>query len=258
MSFEIEPRQILYNRTGILSDTASLNRGIAEQFMRVSDLRRDIVIIDSDKKPERSTVAVGSDVLAWRSIVPLGELTKIVFRPQKFHQVELVEDQYQILIHDQIIDDDLRKSCQDRQDYEIRFLARLNSSVKGGMAEALLWEKVGFRDQYPNWMLYIGGAPSFASFLALGEFKAATIILGFIVICGHLVCSAFSNSRFQLYKRLSGRFREFIPGFQLDLPPYINPRGWKEAILPTVPVDKWIKGRRLLAKHGDELITMLS
>lgn len=74
MSFEIEPRQILYNRSGILSDTTSLNRGIAEQFMRVSDLRRDIVIIDSDKKPARSTVAVGSDVLAWRSIVPQPEV----------------------------------------------------------------------------------------------------------------------------------------------------------------------------------------
>lgn len=86
MSIDLEPRQIFYNRTGNLSQTTTLNKELAEQFMRASDLRLDVVIEDSDKRPEQNTVSVGSDILAWRAIAPLSELTKVVLRPKKFHQ----------------------------------------------------------------------------------------------------------------------------------------------------------------------------
>jgi len=46
-----------------------------------------------------------------------------------------------------------------------------------------------------------------------------------------------------------------VPGFQVFIPPYRNPRSWKKAFYPLFPIDKWVQGRIFLAKHGQELIT---
>ncbi|MEK7182614.1 MAG: hypothetical protein AAB694_00440 [Patescibacteria group bacterium] len=48
---EREPRIVL-NRTGNLSEITQLNEEIADGFMKRTDMRRDIVIVDSDRKPE--------------------------------------------------------------------------------------------------------------------------------------------------------------------------------------------------------------
>lgn len=56
-------RGIFYNRAGILSTTTQVDQVKADQFMRVADMRRDIIFTDSDQKPERNAVAVSSDTL---------------------------------------------------------------------------------------------------------------------------------------------------------------------------------------------------
>lgn len=255
LMFEIEPKQLIYNRTGNLSQTTVLNREIAEKFMRVSDLRFNVAILDSDKRPERATaVSVGSDILAWRSIVPFSELTKVILRPKKFHQTEISNGQYRILVHDRIIDADIQKTgFQDREEYESRYLARLRREVKEGLAETIWREKLGLRDQLPNWLpyfMFLAQLPSTdGNPVVIGSF-AGTLI--FII---HPMLAFLSYAAIKRHQRLS----EFIPGFRLSvIHPSINPRSWKTALLPAVPVDKWIRGRAFLAQQGDNLITAKS
>lgn len=63
-------RKIVYNRTGNLATTTQLNEQAAEKFMRRADMRRDIIIVDSDQRPQRTAVAVSSDTLAMRGVPP--------------------------------------------------------------------------------------------------------------------------------------------------------------------------------------------
>lgn len=226
--------------------------------MRTSDLRLDVVILDSDKKPERTAVSVGSDILAWRAAAPLSELTKVVLRPKKFHQTEIVDGQYRILIHDRIIDDNIQKTgFQNREDYESKYRAQLNREVKKGLAETLRWEKLGLRDQLPNYFVYFAHLAWLPLNVNSGTYAVASSLVGLIFFV-HPMLAYHSNMRAQYYQWLNKSTKEYSPDLQISLPPHINPRSWKTACLPLVPVDKWIRGRRFLAKHGEELVTTRS
>ena len=86
---------------------------------------------EKDDEAEKEAVAVGSDVLAWRSIIPLQELTKVVFKPKRYRQTAVVADTYIVQINDKVIDEDIRaKPYQGRAEYEAKFLATLKKEVK--------------------------------------------------------------------------------------------------------------------------------
>ena len=255
MKYDLEPREIFYNRTGNLSQATALDKKLAEQFMRVSDLRLDVVITDSDKKPEQSTVAVGSDVLAWRTVVPLNELTKIVLRPKRYRQTKIADARYIIQIHDQVIDDDIRKlGYKDREDYDKQYLARLKTEVKGGLAEALCWEKLGLRAQSPNWRVYIISAMGSSLLLYDGSLQGVIMLIGTNILVIHPAYNFVWNKLAERHQQISNLLGRHGVNVQFPLPPFINPRDWKHAFMPVVPVDKYYKGRRFLAQHGEELI----
>ncbi|MBI2338289.1 hypothetical protein HYU95_03845 [Candidatus Daviesbacteria bacterium] len=242
--FELEPRQFIYNRTGNLAQTTTLDQELAGLFMRISDLRRDVVIVDSDKKPEKSAVAVGADVLAWRSIAPLSELTKIALRPGKFHQIEIVDGRYRVLVHDRIIDDDIKKrGYQNREDYEGQYLTRLQKEIKSAACEILFREKLGLHDQRINWLVYSMYIPNIFSDLLRGDYEAAAITLGISILAGNSILNVWRSIEID---------RRIMQGDRLPL--YLTPRPWQEILYPVLPVDKWIKGRLLLARYGEELI----
>ena len=250
MKYDIEPREIFYSRTGNLSQVTTLDKELADRFMDAADLRLDVLITDSGKKPEQSTVTVGSDVLAWRTIVPLGELTKIVLRPKRYRQTEIVQGQYRIQIHDQIIDDDIRRSgYQDREDYDRQYLARLKTEVKGGLVETLWWEKLGLRTQFINWYPYVMGMTAAVDLLITSErhLESLIMIVGPLIFVIHPLYAFMSNMAIQ-------RYQQDTPDLLPPVHPRINPRDWKHAFMPIVPVDKWYKGRRFLAQHGEDLI----
>lgn len=253
--FDLEPRHFVYNKTGNLSQTTALNQELADQFIRVSDLRRDIIIEDSDKKPEGTTVAVGSDVLAWRSIVPLKELTKVMHRPKKFHQVETVGSTYRLLIHDQIIDDVIRKKgYQDREDYDRRYLSRLKIEVKAGTTEILWGEKLGLRDQITNWPYYFLTAPYLFNYFLTRNYYAIAITLASTLGLVHPFQNWMRNDQFTRLQTLQRFFSGLMPDGRVFIPPKITPRSWKQAFYPPLPIDKWIAGRRFLAQYGEGLI----
>lgn len=256
MIYDLEPREFIYNRTGNLSTTTEVDEEIAAKFMRVSDLRRDIVIVDSGKEPETNTVSVNSDTLAWRTVAPLSELAKIVLKPKKSHQVEIVDNQYIISIHDQIIDDDIRKKpYQDREDYERKYLGRLKKEVKDATAEVLFAEKLGFSDQKVNYLSYSVITGFLSMDIALQYYLAASLYVAFTFGLTHPLTNIVQNKRFMDIKRLDEIGTRMFPGFfKPFMPPDVNYRPWNQIFYPVIPVDKWIIGRRFLAKHGEELM----
>lgn len=238
MKIDVEPRQILYQRTGNLSETTAVNQEVAERFMHVSDLRRHIVIVDSDKKPEGNAIAVGSDVLAWRRISPLSELTRIIVRPQRFHQTELVDGYYRVQIHDFVIQDDIRqRGYQDRDDYNRQYLKRLRQEVTGAAAEVLRWEKLGWYDQKYN---YVGDVVIFGMLLTYTISKGRFFPTPWDIVA--YLFAHFGAEVIHSYRRL------------VDTPDPAVRRDLTEFWLPFVPVDKWIRGKIFLAQHGEELI----
>lgn len=255
MIYDLEPRQFVYNRTGNLAATTTVNEEAAEKFMRVSDLRRDIVIVDSGKKPEANTVAVKSDTLAFRAVAPISELTKIVLKPKQFHETEIVDNQYIVSIHDRIIDDDIRKkNYQDREDYENQYLRRLKHEVKDAAAEVLFAEKLGFSDQKINYFLYFPQIPILLANIPSKNVSAFVAELGLIAFL-HSFLNARDNMRIIKYKILQKYADTVSPGYRVTVPPWINSRSWQQIFYPVVPIDRWIKGRRFLAEHGEELIS---
>lgn len=258
---DIEPRQLIYNRTGNLSQTTALDQELADQFMHASDLRLDVVIMDSDRKPKQATVSVGSDILAWRSIASLSELSKIVLRPNKFRQVQIENNQYILQIHDQLIDNDIRtKGNPDKEDYEDQYLKTLKTEVKEGLADVLRSEKLGLRTQFSNWIPYALLTSNIPWMVTVYQnpLLAGIIIMGTIAFVIDPLYTLRSNAYMQQRQHFSEFIQEYAASFRLPVPPDINPRDWKYAMMPTIPVDKWYRGRRFLTQHGNDLITARS
>lgn len=253
--YEIEPREIFYTRTGNLSQTTTLNKSLAEEFMRVSDLRLDVVITDSDKMPERSGVRVGSDILAWKSVAPLSHLSKITLRSQKYHQTEIADGQHRIQIHDKIIDDDIRKkSPESAEAYERMFLAKLNKEVKDALVETVRWEKLGFRTQYNNYLPYFIAVTNIPWVALNGGLRGVVFFLAAQSLVVNPFYTFISNISIERYRAFKDLVLPNEVGMLIPIPPNINPRDWKHAFMPAVPIDKWYKGTRFLARHGDNLI----
>ncbi|MDD2823292.1 MAG: hypothetical protein PHQ59_04420 [Candidatus Daviesbacteria bacterium] len=256
MTYDLEPRSFVYNRTGNLSKSTTLNTTIAEKFMKEADIRRDIIILDSGKEPERQSVSVGDDILAWRTIAPITELTKKILKPKKYHQVELVDDQYRVLIHDKIIDADINeKGYESREDYEYKFLSKIKGEVRDSVKEILFSEKLGFHEHMFFYFFYGLEAANIISTLTSQNFTGAAINAGitfFIVPALNNLHAITSYRRSQHWDELGKHLFKDYKGVPLN--PILNPRPWNKAFYPLIPVDKWIKGNKVLHDHGSDLI----
>lgn len=226
--------RITYNRTGNLSTTTGINEKVADGFMSLADMRRDFVVVDSDKPPERQAVQVGSDVLAFRATEPIRKLTEVRFRPKRFHTLVRHNDRFDILVHERSIDDEIRsRHFTGTDEYKEQFLKLLNRAVKSGTAEGLFHEKLGWQDNKYAYFAYM----VFSGFeLTHLPFTLSDFIYYFAI--NHPVAQAINH--------LPRRSETQSPMFYI--------RDWKEAWLPLVPVDKWAVGRFYLARHGNELV----
>lgn len=248
--------EFIYNRTGNLSQTTALNESLAERFVREGDIRRNIVIVDSDKKPEGQSVSVGDDILAWRSIAPLNELTKIILKPKRLHAVEVVDSQYKVLIHDKIIDDDIqKKGYKDRADYEEKYTAILNHEVRSAASEILFREKLGWHEQKVNYLSYSFPAPFIITNLLSGDFLSSLIHLGVVTCITNPTINIFQNNWYQQRQKLNEIGSYLFDNFpSRPIPPSLNYRPWYKAFYPIIPIDKWINGKRVLASKENLIV----
>lgn len=235
MERERPERRMIYNRSGNLAIATHLDEEKADGFMRRADMRNDIVIIDSDKKPEGSTVGVGQDTLAWRMIPTIEELTKIHFRPQRLHTLVRQGRRFQIQVHEREIDEKIRSGhFVGRDDYQEQFLKILNKAVRQGTAQALTQEKFGWKNNEFSYLYY---AIWTGLDLFYAPFALTDLALYFIIL--HPTVNVF------------GRISPSPPS------PEHNPgmrKSWKEIWLPLIAVDRWALGQLYLVRQGNKLV----
>lgn len=226
------PFQVIYNRTGNLSQTTKLNKEKADDFMKVSDMRRHILIVDTDVQLKKDAVSVSSDTLAFRFIEPISKLTEIRFRSKPFYTLVKRDSNFEIQIHDRAIDDKIRLNhFIDRTDYNEQFLKLLNKAVKSGLSESVFREKLGFRTHDASYGFYLGWF-FWAVILNIQHDRSPIMpmnIIGLFPI--HIVGN-------------------YIKG---NVNPE-NSRPWNESFMPLVPVDKYFLGLIFLARNGKNIV----
>lgn len=234
--------QVILDRTGSLSQVTTLNREVADEFMRRGDMRRDVFIIDSDKRPEGDTVAVGGDVLAWRVIEPITKLTEITFRPKPLHTLTRNDRSWQVAVHERIIDEKVRKDHPvDRSDYDEIFLSQLNKASKSGLADALTHEKLGLHDQMGPYIGYAFLGATVASFLPIMIARDPNLFLGwmlFMLYAGNPAIRKTTEIILSKHKLTHGSL-------------YDDSRIKDKAFFH---FGNWIAGRLYLAHNGDKLV----
>lgn len=255
-SKEVRPpyRTILYNRNGNLATETALDQEKADQFMRISDMRRDIYILDSEEPPQRSEVMVGSDILAFKAIEPISKLTAQVFKSRQYHTLVRDDDAFEVQVLERQIDTDIRVGhFLDRSDYNDQFLVLLNKAVRDGLKEALFREKLGLHDQGTAFLAYgLLMLPAYVqnteALMGNGQFVEAIAWLR--IFLGINLMIQFGSYLYEWSDKA-------IYGDDIVYDRKRNPslrEDWKEAWLPLVPIDRWMRGRLYLATQGSNLI----
>jgi hypothetical protein len=229
MSKHQETPSIFYQRTGILSTTTNVDTAKAEKFMKLSALGRNIVITDSNNIPDAEQSRVGDDVLTWKTFVPEFEGFKQAVGDNKYRQVIKNPTAYEIQINDQEIGKSVGKSnYSDSDDYQRKFLDILNQTVRVGILTCLTSEKLG-----------IGHISAYG--LYVGYFQRRMLEGSPILQPHDLVGIPLMN--------IIGNI--LIPMLMDTGSPQ---RNWKEAVLPLVPIDRWLSGSGYLFTKGRNLI----
>lgn len=242
------PSAIVYARTGNLATTTQLDQERAQGFVKLADLRRSIVITDSDVEPESDVVAVGLDTLAWRRIAPIEKLTEFKFTPKPLYTLTRQDRAYRLAIHDQIIDDMVRKKgVQNKNDYEQKYLSRLNQAVYQGVTEALFQEKLGWLEQrisYRGLLIYLAGLPvnAWSDYLT-DSYQSRGMWLGIILF----VLNPTLNYVLKIYSEPMKSINRLLPEeARLPIPSSFPERDFKGYWLPILPIERWLYGRNLI------------
>ncbi|MBI2029795.1 hypothetical protein HYT02_05235 [Candidatus Gottesmanbacteria bacterium] len=233
----LPPRQIIYQRSGNLAKTTQLDIPTADRFMQVSDMRRDIVIVDSDKSAEYEEVNIGDDTLAFEIYNSVRNLGRTFFRGKHSYDLSVEGDQFEVRIHEKQIDHDVRATHYvDKEDYNSQFLRKLNQAIKEGISQSLFREKLGITDQRKNYLFYLSYTPWLLSEGIQKDLKGELFALGTIVFFWHPILNLADNFtvRRMLHDNTGFPRKTFVP-------PSTQNRSWKEGLLPLVPIDKWIK-----------------
>lgn len=243
---------ILYNRGGYLSEFTTLNIQKAAKFLRISDMRRDIVVVDSSDHPNIEHTRVGNDILAMKAL-ETPHLPAILFKPRKYAAVTQEKLQFEVALKVAQMDVDIRnKGFSNREDYDRQFLRKLNSSLRIGLFDCLTQEKLGFHDQIDNYLVYMGlyVLPLLQNVAAITQGNEPPIglqkaIIHFFVL--NILVNGLRGSQSMFYSRSSGAVidKRINPQMRFD---------WREGLLPFLPVDRFARGSFYLAVNGNDLI----
>lgn len=261
--------QIIYQRTGFMAETTQLDQERAQRFLDISDLRRRVIIRDSGLEPEGQTSQVGTDILAWKRIPTIDDLTKITFISKPLHQLTKQKTTYIVEVHDKVIEEKVRKEgYADRDDFEAKSLKLLNRATRSGILQALWNEKMGFEDQmgvYSINFAQIGGA-----------LMVAGLVQRFPEIYKEIYLLTCVGSSFFLNALLNSAGSRVINGTSDDFPrlkekelvidqgnftfihPRIPNRTWESYLLPPFFLLRHLKGSHYLNREGQDLITSRS
>lgn len=219
---------------GIASDLMEVNEVVADGFMSVADMRRDIVIIS--KQPQRT---MDYDQLSHVKVGRQLKIPRFGRRQDSTVDVTSDEDAWYIGVDDQTIArraDDKRGNTK----FDELFTSDFTKEVNKGIKKALVKEKL-FNGEEHNWNFYYS---YFATALTLG-YGISDIMANkpIEILMQYISSQAFVsvlNRTFTLSKGLRNE-------------PFVRP-SFKECILPPIPVDRLARGVIYIANHGSKII----
>lgn len=249
-----EARISLDQYGGIASDIMAVNTPVADGFMRVSDLRKDIVIV---KKPEQRVAdydQIGD--------VKVGKLLRVprLHRGQTTSGLSHDSDAWYIELDDQAIARKASEKTSPTQKFDELFTKQFKGEVNERIKEILLREKVvgqgySFLLGSFNYCLAValptGVGVSFIEHPQLMQNPEAVLGIAF---------AAFQFNMIANFAGMAGnKFREVLSRQLGDedssvLTHTFHRRNIFELPLPMIPVDRAIRGRAYIAMHGDKII----
>lgn len=257
--------------SGIASDLMELNQPIADQYMRVTDTRRDILVQKMSHKD-----ALNYDQVGWVRV------TKGFLDPSSGEQrdkvvtVEKKDGAWLLGINDQKIAQQVTQQIETqkipRAEFDAKFIAAFQQAMVSGVTNTLIKEKIlnSLELDLPSavgyWAFVSNTTDLLAKFTELYVKYSPDlegVIIGLTVGTGIVLASNFTTNgallgvaKFLNNNHPHGLFEkgDFVfKGVPNEDDPMVRHLGWG-LLLPSVPVDRLIRGSWYLHRHGDEFI----
>lgn len=245
--FQHKQKIHLDNYQGVAKDLMELNDPVADRFMQVSDMRRDVVVV---QKPQERVQDY--DQLVKFRVPPANQIGR-----NKLVEVKKGENEWFVVVNDQDLAQNVARSGDARIKFDDQFLDAFQEEVKRGLRRCLKEEKL--LNSRENDFLFMPGYIFLLadSLIPVMDFQillnnpskvpqATAYLLSIYVI--HQVLYNSVIARDFLLRKL----RLIEPSSKADHPFVKN--SVSEFLLPPVPLDRLIRGTRYLKKHGSELI----
>jgi hypothetical protein len=251
------PTRIYLDRyQGVASNTMELNEQVADRFMSVSDIRKNIVITTSSPDRARDYDQLGHTLVGKRLQVP-----RFSARPKNM-QVVNDEDAWFIEVNDQSLALQTMNTNTESRNFEDKFTEAFRNEVNNGLRTILKREKLVNGDEFSkpfivSYGFFLMEAIISSQFMAIS--KDATDLtlnsLTALTICSgtNTMVNAFNYVITKTDNLLTSTRSplEMNPVRQED--PFIR-QTKKELPLPTIPIDRLARGVIYLHRHGDKLI----
>lgn len=267
--FRHQTRITLDSYNGIANGVMQLNDPIADGFMRVSDMRRNIMVVNKSESRNYEYSELG--------LVRVGRVKLVDYASagsKGVLSIDISKDSWILVVNDRTIWDQLPQSEKGSKKDEL-FVTQFRDKVREGARECLIREKIFNGGVYSPVVLmdYLGSLFTYSS-VAMGE--TASFItgqhtmetdikaLGFVAT-GHLVINMiswtmakFGNYMSQFESGLGDSDLQPAFGVSRVRPDYQEPfvrHHIAEFIAPPVPVDRLVRGLVYDRLHGKDLIT---
>lgn len=260
--FKHNKRIYLDSYNGVASDLMELNDVIADGFMRLSDLRSDVVIT---QKPHARVVDY--DQVGFVRVAKVLSLPRLDFwKRDGLRHTRKDGDVVYIAIDDQKLADEVARADNTGR-FDDAFIERFRQEVEDGLRGYLKKEKLlnggkynyGFALGYLGFLSYnlVMGPGLLAAQIASGADPALSIVRSVgIVAVANTTCNTlnlFGAGMSYLRNKYIGPTRFYQSPMPDYNDPFIKHSVW-ELPMPPVPVDRLIRGLQYLDKHGEKLI----
>lgn len=256
--FHPEKHISLNDYKGVGKEFLGLDSHVADGFMSVSDMRRDISIVQKPQERTRDYDQIGYVRVAKFLSMP-------TFESWKKHgnvQVRKEEGVWLVAVDDQEVAQNVARSTENGK-FNEKFISQFGEEVKKGLGTCLKQEKLLNSGKYDTafGMSYIDlmfkDLPiASLELLALSYIKDVSTDVRFTAIM--LAYTAFHhaffngmNKRHAIDVKIPHGFLENL--FSSNEDPFIK-KNILELFTPCVPIDRLVRGSFFLKRHGGKLI----
>lgn len=249
---------------GVARDIMDLNDPVADGFMRVSDMRGDIVIIQKPQDRVRDYDDIGFVKVAKFLKMPRMDF----WGGNHLVQVKKDNDVWYVAVNDQDLADQVSRT-DDKRKFDDKYVEAFKEEVNKGLVACLKREKLlnggkyntAFLTGYIDLGLHAAGLSVVLSVGAITRDPAVLGVVGSYVVAKLALINGFNNaltwnhtekSPFSIRRRHSSEILSSSIGIDYD-EPFVK-HSLPEFLLPTAPVDRLARGMLYIGKHGDKLI----